>query len=109
MNDLHDLLLKYRKLHDEMTSATAGLRLQLEEVETPYREELNPLKARIKSLVGEFGQDIRRHGISVWIRPRTTWDNTGLTQYAQTHPEILEFRREISVVGLTVIPIQESR
>ena len=58
-------------------------------------ERIEALQGEIKAAVAEAGQSVRHGNIQVvYSRGRTTWDSHGLTQYAEEHPEVNDFRRE---------------
>ncbi len=57
-------------------------------------EEAARLEAESREAVLAFGASFRHAGVhAVYARPRVTWDTQGLTQYAETHPEVSQFRR----------------
>lgn len=77
------------------------VRAQLEALDAEYGEmlreaddEVGRLEAEVKDAVREFGASVKHEGIhALYARGRVVWDNHGLSHYAETHPELLEFRR----------------
>jgi uncharacterized protein YifE (UPF0438 family) len=56
--------------------------------------EVSLLEAEAREAALAFGASFRHAGVhAVYTRPRITWDARGLTRYAETHPEVAEFRR----------------
>lgn len=77
------------------------VRTQLEALDAEFGEmlreadeEVGRLEAEVKHAVRQVGASVKQEGIhAIYARGRVTWDNRGLSQYADTHPEVLEFRR----------------
>jgi hypothetical protein len=77
------------------------IRAQLEALDDEFsgqkhlaQEEVAELEAAVKKAVIQGGQSVKHEGIhAVYIRGRVTWDSRGLISYAETHPELQEFRR----------------
>ncbi len=57
-------------------------------------EEVGRLESEVKEAVLEVGESVKHEGIhAVYLRARVSWDGRGLSRYAETHPELHEFRR----------------
>ena len=57
-------------------------------------EEVTRLDAEARQLVLSYGASFRHAGVhAVYARGRVTWDNKGLTEYMEQHPELTEYRR----------------
>jgi hypothetical protein len=77
------------------------VRSQLDEIDTAYAEEIRAAEeavsqreAEARQAVLTAGQSVKQDGIyAVYARGRVTWDGRGLSEYAQTHPEVQPFRR----------------
>jgi uncharacterized protein YifE (UPF0438 family) len=77
------------------------VRAQLEAVDAEFGEmlreadeEVSRLEGEVKEAVRTVGQSVKHEGIhAVYVGGRVTWDNRRLGHYAETHPEVLEFRR----------------
>lgn len=77
------------------------VRPQLEELDAEYADRLNiadadaaGLEAAARDAVLSFGASFRHAGVSaVYSRGRVSWDTPGLVRYAESHPELAEFRR----------------
>jgi uncharacterized protein YifE (UPF0438 family) len=82
-------------------SVMEQIRSQLEAVDAEFGdrlreadEEVSRLESEVKEAVREAGESVKHEGIhAVYMRGRITWDNRGLSSYAETHPEVLDFRR----------------
>ena len=56
--------------------------------------EVSRLENEIKAAVAVRGETIRGIGLqAVFSKGRQSWDNSALDIYAETHPEILQFRK----------------
>jgi uncharacterized protein YifE (UPF0438 family) len=77
------------------------VRSQLEALDTEFserlraaNEEVGRLEADVKKVVLQLGQSVKHEGIhAVYARGRVSWDTRGLDGYAETHPEVQEFRK----------------
>lgn len=57
-------------------------------------EEVARLEGEVKEAVRTVGESVKQEGIhAIYMRGRVTWDNRGLSRYAETNPEVLDFRR----------------
>ena len=56
---------------------------------------IEALEASIKTATLAHGETVRGAGFqAVWNKGRQSWDSKGLTVYADSHPEVLQFRKE---------------
>ena len=77
------------------------VRAQLEAVDAEFcdrlreaDEEVGRLEREVRETVRELGTSVKHDEIhAIYMRGRVTWDNRGLSRYAETHPELLDFRR----------------
>jgi hypothetical protein len=82
-------------------SVMEQIRAQLEALDAEFSdrlraadEEVGRLEGEVKEAVRELGESVKQEGIhAIYMRGRVTWDTPGLTRYAETHPEVQEFRR----------------
>jgi hypothetical protein len=71
-----------------------------------HDREIAKLEAEIKNDVLLLGATVQGPGIrAVYSRGRVTWDNRGLQQYSQLHPEVLEYRK----VGNPIVVIRSTK
>ncbi len=79
-----------------------AVQAELDELEAEYQplldaagERAQALEAEIRQAVVECGASVRgAHLQAVYTRGRVTWDNRRLDLYAETHPDIVEFRHQ---------------
>jgi hypothetical protein len=58
-------------------------------------QNIEALEAEIKAETLTHGESVRAAGIqAVWNKGRQSWDSKGLSGYGESHPEILQFRKE---------------
>jgi hypothetical protein len=77
------------------------VRAQLEALDNEFGEilreadeEVSRLQSEVKEAVRDAAQSVKHGEIhAIYMRGRVTWDNKGLSSYAETHPEVMEFRR----------------
>jgi hypothetical protein len=82
-------------------SVLEQVRAQLESLDNEFAEmlreadeEVSRLESEVKEAVRQGGASVKHEGIhAIYMRGRVTWDNRGLSRYAETYPEVLEFRR----------------
>jgi protoporphyrinogen oxidase len=75
---------------------------RLEEIEAEFAEKDRGAQANIEALEGEIkeetlalGESVKAAGFqAVWAKGRVSWDGKGLSTYSQSHPEVLQFRKE---------------
>jgi uncharacterized protein YifE (UPF0438 family) len=82
-------------------SVMEQIRTQLEALDAEFcdrlreaDEEVSRLEDEVREAVREAGASVKHEGIhAIYMRGRVTWDSRGLSSYAETHPEVLDFRR----------------
>jgi hypothetical protein len=58
------------------------------------QEEVSHLEAEVKGVVLQAAQSVKHEGIhAVYMRGRVSWNSRELSRYAESHPELQEFRR----------------
>lgn len=80
---------------------TPEIRKRLEDIDAEFASKaeavdanLAALEAEIKAEVLAHGESVKGQGIqAVWSKGRMTWDSKGLSTFAESHPEILEFQK----------------
>jgi phage terminase small subunit len=78
------------------------IKARLEEIEAEFAHKAEAAQASIETLEGEIKSEVISHGESVrgaafqavWTKGRQSWDGKGLTTYSESHPDILQFRKE---------------
>jgi phage terminase small subunit len=78
------------------------IKARLEEIEAEFTNKAEAAQASIETLEGEIKSEVISHGESVrgaafqavWTKGRQSWDGKGLTTYSESHPDILQFRKE---------------
>lgn len=88
-----------QKLIDQVL--TPEIRQRLEEIDTEFSSKAEAVDGNIAALEEEIKGDVLTHGESVrgerfqavWSKGRVTWDSKGLSAYADSHPEILDFQK----------------
>ena len=98
--ELDGLEAQKQKLIDQ--AVPADVRERLKDIETEFAQKEQAASANIESLEAEIkaetiavGESVRASGLqAVWNKGRLTWDSKGLTSYSESHPEILQFRKE---------------
>lgn len=78
------------------------VKAHLDDIEAEFGQKAEAATANIESLEAEIkretlghGETVRASGIqAVWNKGRQTWDGKALASYGETHPEILQFRKE---------------
>jgi len=87
-------------LIDQVLSAEA--RARLKEIEEEFAQKaqaadanIEGLETSIRSETLSLGESVRAAGWqAVWNKGRQSWDSKGLAGYAETHPDVLQFRKE---------------
>jgi uncharacterized protein YifE (UPF0438 family) len=77
------------------------VREQLDALDAGFADRLADTEAEATRLEAEARQAVVDHGASFWhegvhavyTRSRTTWDGKGLAAYAETHPEVIRYRK----------------
>jgi hypothetical protein len=75
---------------------------ELDALEAEYAPLLQTSSEHTDSIMAEIKNDVLRHGASVrsdsvqavYAKGRTSWDAKGLGQYAEAHPDIVEYRKQ---------------
>jgi hypothetical protein len=75
---------------------------ELDALELEYKPLLEAAEENIAALENEIRTDVLLHGQTVsgggyrasYTQGRVSWDNEGMTKYAASHPEVLQFRRQ---------------
>ena len=87
------------KVRDELAALDAEYEGRLRQL----ADDLARAEADARDGVLTLAESVRLGDLrATYCRPRTTWDGKGLTQYAQTHPELERFRR----VGKPTVRLQ---
>lgn len=93
------------EIHVEYENRRAAVmeqvRAQLEALDAEFGEMLREadeevvrLEGEVKEAVRTVGESVKVEGIhAIYYRGRVSWDSRGLSSYAETHPEVMEFRR----------------
>jgi hypothetical protein len=94
------------------TAILKQIQSELDALNTEYQPVLEAAAENITTLENEIKTDVLLHGESVsggmyratYTRGRVSWDNEGMTSYAASHPDVLQFRRQAQPnVSLRVI------
>lgn len=78
------------------------IKARLDDIEAEFSEKdkaaganIEALEESIKAATLAQGESVRGSGLhAVWNKGRQTWDSKGLSAYADSHPEVLQFRKE---------------
>ncbi len=81
---------------------TPEIKKRLEEIDAEFAGKDKAAEANIGALEEEIKHDTLAHGETVkaaglqavWTKGRVSWDSKGLSTYSQSHPEVLQFRKE---------------
>lgn len=85
---------------------------ELDALDFEYKPVLEAAEENIARLENEIKTDVLLYGESIaggmyratYTQGRVSWDNVGITKYATSHPEVLQFRKQGSpVVSLRVM------
>jgi len=76
------------------------VRAQLEALDSEFGELIHAAKdavaqceAEVREAVLQVGESVKQEGIhAVFVRGRVSWDSEALSRYAETHPEVKDFR-----------------
>jgi hypothetical protein len=114
MLSIAEKLERLVRLHEERDSLEAQkqglidqvlppeIKARLGDIEAEFAHKAQAAAANIEGLEAEVKADTLAHGESVrgtgiqavWNRGRQSWDSKGLASYGESHPEILQFRKE---------------
>ncbi|MDP1779898.1 MAG: hypothetical protein Q8K73_06465, partial [Anaerolineales bacterium] len=84
----------------------------LDALDSEYKPILESAEENIAALENEIKTDVLLHGESVsagsyratYSQGRISWDNDGLSKYADTHPEVIKFRKQGQpIVSLRIV------
>ena len=83
------------------TQILKQVQAELDALDGEYKPVLDSTQGNIAELENEIKTDVLLYGGSVsggmyhatYMQGRISWDNEGMTKYAESHPEVLEFRR----------------
>ena len=85
---------------------------ELDALDTEYKPVLEAAEENISVLENEIKTEVLLHGESVsggmyrasYTQGRVSWDNEGMTKYATSHPDVLQFRKQGQpIVSLRVV------
>jgi hypothetical protein len=85
---------------------------ELDALDLEYKPVLEHAEENIAALENEIKTDVLLHGESVtggmyratYTQGRVSWDNEGMTKYATSHPDVLQFRKQGKpIVALRVV------
>jgi hypothetical protein len=88
------------------------IQADLDALDSEYKPILESAEENITSLETEIKTDVLLYGESVsggvyrasFTQGRVSWDNDGMTKYAASHPDVLQFRKQGQpIVSLRVI------
>lgn len=94
------------------TQILKQVQAELDALDVEYKPVLERAEENISALENEIKTDILLHGESVsggmyratYSQGRVSWDNEGITKYAASHPDVLQFRKQGQpIVTLRVI------
>lgn len=79
----------------------AQVQAELDALDTEYQPLLDAAQANAATLEGEIKNDVLLGGKTVsndvyqavYMKGRVSWDNDGINTYAQSHPDVLKFRK----------------
>jgi hypothetical protein len=78
------------------------IKARLAEIEAEFSSKGEAVEANIGTLEAEIKAEALAHGETVkasrlqaiWNKGRQSWDDKGLSAYAEKHPEVLQFRKQ---------------
>jgi hypothetical protein len=81
---------------------TPEVRERLAEIETEFESKSEIAGVKIATLEAEIKAEVlaQRETVkggkfqAVWNKGRQSWDDKGLTAYAESHPEVMQFRKQ---------------
>jgi hypothetical protein len=85
---------KRAEILKQVHGALESLDAEFEPLLKVNSEEIQRLEAEIKNDVLRHGRSIHSEQLYAVYSRRLSWDSKGLSQYAETHPELLRYRRE---------------
>jgi hypothetical protein len=94
------------------TEILKQVQAELDALDAEYKPVLERAEENIAALESEIKTDVLLHGESVsggmyratYMQGRVSWDNEGMTKYAASHPDVLQFRKQGQpIVSLRVV------
>jgi hypothetical protein len=94
------------------TQILKQVQAELNALDSEYKPVLERAEENIASLENEIKTDVLLHGESVsggmyratYTQGRISWDNEGITKYAESNPDVLQFRKQGQpIVSLRVV------
>lgn len=81
---------------------TPEIMAQIDEIKTEFSEKVKNVKEqtsiledKVKSYVIQYGATVKGNYLqAVWNKGTTRWDTKSIEEYSNSHPEILQFRKE---------------
>jgi hypothetical protein len=115
LSKLYEQKQKYSREKQEIINGLLApeIKAKMDEVEDEFKQQeeillkiIDSLETEIKADTAKFGATVKSSGfMAIWSKGRITWDTKGLTSFASSHPEVLEYRKEgkpiVSVRRLT--------
>ena len=82
-------------LTPEMRARLDAIDEEYSKLAEPLDESISVLRARIKERTEQYRLTVKGSGFQVvWRSGPVKWDSKGLEEYAKTHPELLQYRKE---------------
>lgn len=100
---IHDSSLSTKKDYEDRRAGIINkIQAELDTLEAEYAPLFEALGLRETELTTEIKKDVTQFGTSVagagikavYMKGRVTWNTVGLDQYSQTHPDVLQFRKQ---------------
>ncbi len=94
------------------TEILKQIQSELDALDAEYKPVLEAAEENIATLENEIKTDVLLYGESVsggmyrasYTQGRVSWDNEGMTKYAASHPDVLQFRKQGQpIVSLRVV------
>ena len=94
------------------TQILKQVQAELDALDSEYKPVMERAQENIAALENEIKTDVLLHGESVsggmyratYMQGRVSWDNDGMTSYAASHPDVLQFRKQGQpIVSLRVL------
>jgi len=88
------------------------IQAELDALDSEYKPVLEAAEENIAALENEIKTDVLLYGESIsggmyrasYTQGRVSWDNDGMTRYATSHPDVLQFRKQGQpIVSLRVV------
>lgn len=96
-------------LTPEMQARLDAIDEEYSELAEPLEESVTAIRARIKERTEQYQLTVKGSGFqAVWRSGPVKWDTEGLDEYAKTHPEILQYRKE-GKGSAAILPIKKKQ